>query len=95
MGIATRFPRAVGRVENLMLVFHAFHGSSFQQLFSGLSVREAANGVLCFVFWPAPNECRAISVRQCIRDDSGHASVRTTMVAASVQPRDVGQRKAV
>ena len=25
MGIVTRFPRAVGRVENLILVFHAFH----------------------------------------------------------------------
>jgi hypothetical protein len=33
-GIATRFPRAVGRVENLVLVFHAFHGPPFQQLFS-------------------------------------------------------------
>jgi hypothetical protein len=36
VGIATRFPRAVGRVENLILVFHAFHGPSFQQLFSCL-----------------------------------------------------------
>ena len=26
MGIAQRFPRAVGRVENLILVFQAFHG---------------------------------------------------------------------
>jgi hypothetical protein len=25
VGIAERFPRAVGRVENLILVFHAFH----------------------------------------------------------------------
>src|SRR4051812_28716292 len=30
MEIATRFPRAVGRVENLILVFHAFHRPSFQ-----------------------------------------------------------------
>ena len=28
------FPRAVGRVENLILVFHAFHRPSFQQFFS-------------------------------------------------------------
>ena len=84
-----RFPRAVGRVENLILVFHAFHGPSFQQLFSGFSMRERPSTVS----WPAPNRCRAISVRQCIRDDSGHASVRTTMVAASVQSGDVGQDK--
>lgn len=30
-----RFPRAVGRVENLGLVFHSFHGPSFPRL-SGL-----------------------------------------------------------
>ena len=36
--IATRFPRAVGRVENLILVFHAFHRPSFQQLFCPGSV---------------------------------------------------------
>jgi len=27
-----RFPRAVGRVENLLLVFQAFHGPAFPQL---------------------------------------------------------------
>jgi hypothetical protein len=27
-----RFPRAVGRLENLPLVFQAFHGPSFPQL---------------------------------------------------------------
>jgi hypothetical protein len=26
-----RFPRAVGRVENLLLVFQAFHGPAFPQ----------------------------------------------------------------
>jgi len=28
VGIAQRFPRTVGRVENLLLVFQAFHGPS-------------------------------------------------------------------
>jgi hypothetical protein len=32
VGIAERFPRAVGRVENLGLVFQAFHGPSFPRL---------------------------------------------------------------
>jgi hypothetical protein len=32
VGIAQRFPRAVGRVENVGLVFQAFHGTSFPQL---------------------------------------------------------------
>ena len=35
MGIAERFPRAVGRVENLGLVFQAFHGPSFPRLGCG------------------------------------------------------------
>jgi hypothetical protein len=33
VGIAERFPRAVGRVENLGLVFQAFHGPAFPQDF--------------------------------------------------------------
>jgi len=39
-----RFPRAVGRVENLLLVFQAFHGPSFPRL----SVQCALAPFFCF-----------------------------------------------
>jgi len=38
VGIARRFPRAVERVENLLLVFQAFHGPSFPKPLAGLQL---------------------------------------------------------
>jgi len=48
VGIAERFPRAVGRVENLLLVFQAFHSSSFPALFRCSLVKVTAQGPKAF-----------------------------------------------
>jgi len=47
VGIATRFPGAVGRVENLLLVFHAFHGRHFNSSSPDFSMGERLPSLPC------------------------------------------------
>jgi hypothetical protein len=103
VGIAQRFPKAVGRVQNLSLVFQAFHGPSFPRLSTVRLLRllfllfrvrrKRYDSVPVSRIW-ARSVMRSSSALQsrafgitCVHSENGRFVVRTTAPFQLARPR--------